>query len=157
MKIYKLISSNGLIYIGKSNYKYLSSRLAVHKSQYLTERNIYKCKSKLLFENNSIVKIELLEEFDNNDKIFVANREKYYIENIDCVNKSIPNNTKKRIQKYNKNYYMENKNTMKSLQKYTCECGMELIKSSKYRHNKTKYHLKYLTNNINGSNIQTEI
>ena len=154
MKIYKLINENNLVYFGKTKSKYLSSRLAVHKSQALTERKINKCKSKILFENNSTVKIELLEEFDNDDKLFIANREKYYIENFDCINKCIPNNTKKRVYNYDFNkYYHDNKHKIKSLQKYKCDCGMEIQRVSKYRHIKTKFHLNFLNNDNNDKKL----
>ena len=139
MKIYKLVNEDGLTYIGKTNCKYLSSRLSVHKSQALTERNIKKCTSEKLFRNNKKVKIELLEITDDKQ------REAYYIEKFDCVNQiksGLPYVVTKKNwliknPNYYKNYYDKNKPNSK---KYTCECGAIICKGSKGRHEKTNNH-----------------
>lgn len=139
MKIYKLTNEEGLIYIGKTNCKYLSSRLSVHKSQALTSRKIKKCSSYILFSSN--VKIELLEETED------KTRELHYINIYDCVNKMKTGLSYKQTKKnwINKNpdyynlYYAKNKNGLK---KIICECGMEICKSSKSRHIKRSSHKK---------------
>ena len=137
MKIYKLTNEEGLIYIGKTNCKYLSTRLAVHKSQALTSRKINKCSSSILFNSN--VKIEFLEETE--DKL----KELYYINLYDCVNKMKTGLTYKESKKnWNKNnpeyynlYYNNNKETIKKTQeKYrdnNKEKEQERVK--KYYHN----------------------
>ena len=139
MKIYKLTNQKGQIYIGKTNYKYLSQRLAVHKSQANTNRNIYKCSSSILFTSN--VKIELLEETED------KSRELYYINLYDCVNKQKTTLNYKESKKnwlnknpnYNKNYYKINKPGKK---KIICECGLTICKYSKSNHIRSKIHKK---------------
>jgi len=138
MKIYKLTNEEGLIYIGKTTQKYLSTRLAVHKSQALTSRKINKCSSYILFSSN--VKIELLEETED------KTRELYYINLYDCVNKfktglSYKSTKKNWIDKnpqYFNEYYKKNKNNIN--EKYKCDCGMIICKTSKSKHIKTKNH-----------------
>jgi len=139
MKIYKLENEDGLIYIGKTTCKYLSSRLAVHKSQALTERNINKCKSKILFDNNKKVKIELLEITED------SNRELYYIEKYNCVNKmktglsykETKKNWNEKNPEYYKNYFRK---TQRNKKKYKCFCGTILCITSKSRHEKSQIH-----------------
>jgi len=144
MKIYKLINEEGLIYIGKTNNKYLSSRLAVHKSQALSSKKKYKCSSYILFTSN--VNIELLEETEDNLK------ELYYINLYDCVNKMKTGTSYKETKKNwnNKNpeyynlYYSKNKN---GLQKIVCDCGITICASSKSRHIRTNIHKKNIVLN----------
>lgn len=144
MKIYKLTNEDGLIYIGKTNSKYLSSRLSVHKSQAKTKRNINKCSSVELFKNNKKVKIELLEETD--DKL----KELYYINLYECVNKMKTGLTYKETKKnwVNKNpdYYNEyQKRTEvkeKRKEKVKCICGDIICKYSISNHLKSKIHKK---------------
>tara|TARA_R110002012_G_scaffold20048_2_gene71430 strand:- start:1450 stop:1935 length:486 start_codon:yes stop_codon:yes gene_type:complete len=139
MKIYKLTNEQGLIYIGRTTCKYLSSRLAIHKSQALTSRKIFKCSSYILFSSN--VKIELLEETED------KTRELYYINLYDCVNKlksglsykETKKNWIKKNPEYYNLYYHKNK---PGQEKIVCECGMVICKYSKSNHIKTKYHKK---------------
>ena len=144
MKIYLLTNEKGLKYVGKTNYKYLSSRKAVHKSQAKTKRNINKCMSAKLFDCE--VKIELLEEVGED---LVEETELKYINMFDCVNKQKPGTTnaesKKNWRKNNPNYYKEyqRKNHERTGgKKYYCECcKLEMLNTSKYRHFKTEQHI----------------
>jgi hypothetical protein len=95
IKIYKLIdNTNGNIYIGQTKQK-LYQRLNNHKQDFkrgstLTSREIIK---------NNNYKIELIEE--TND----LNRERYFIENTECINKVVPGRT-------SKEYYEETKHKL---------------------------------------------
>ena len=81
-KIYKIVdNTNGNVYIGITTQKYLSSRLAGHRQDKT-------CMSRDIIKNGDY-KIELIEETDD------KTRERYWIENTDCVNKQIPGRTKK--------------------------------------------------------------
>jgi len=159
--VYKLYNEGGVYY--GSTITSLSQRLAQHKSQ--------KCSSRILFDPKfSNPKIELIEEFYYDDIKELRDREAYYIENLECVNKRIPNRTKKETQKayydnnkdkilqnkkkirkknkdkigqYNKKYYEENKETMKKIS--FCECGGKYTHVNKARHCRSKKHQKYLT------------
>jgi len=81
-KIYKIIdNTNDNIYIGITTKKYLCDRLAGHNYDYKkTRRN---CTSSEILKNNDY-KIELIETTDD------KTRERYWIENSECVNKIIP-------------------------------------------------------------------
>tara|TARA_R110000822_G_scaffold42529_2_gene115580 strand:- start:30 stop:473 length:444 start_codon:yes stop_codon:yes gene_type:complete len=138
LKIYKLTNEDGLNYIGKTKCKYLSSRLAVHKSQAKTNRKINKCSSSILFVSK--VKIELLEETTD------PTRELYFINKISCVNKNKPTISYKETKKnwcnknpqYHNDYYHKNKDKIN--EKIKCECGKFFCKSSKSHHIQTKFH-----------------
>ena len=79
-KIYKLIdNTNGNIYIGQTKQK-LSQRLRNHKHDYKRDLS---CVSKKIIANGDY-KIELIEETDD------KTRERYWIENTECINIRIP-------------------------------------------------------------------
>ena len=115
IKIYKIIdNTNGNIYIGKTNQKYLSDRLSSHKYD-------KECMSREIIKNGDY-KIELIEETDD------ESRERYWILNTECVNKQIPGRTKKEWNKdnkdkmiaYRKKYY-KNKNNRDKFSLYQKE------------------------------------
>jgi len=136
-KIYKLFSyDNDLVYIGSTTLQ-LSQRLAHHKQDF---NNISRrtCSSKILYENSSNVKIELIEKFPCECKEELIKREGHFIGQIDCVNKRIAGRT-------DKERYEVNKETIKeySAQLYTCECGKTLRFGGKLRHERTKFHINF--------------
>lgn len=114
-KIYKITNSNGFIYIG-STTRDLNTRLIEHKSNYKLwkegKRNFI-TSFKVIEGNNC--KIELLEEIE--DKTQLLTRERFYIENTNCINNKIPTRTQKERQKqinsnrynYAKQWRIENK------------------------------------------------
>ena len=163
MKIYRLVNDEGLIYIGKTTSKNLLKRLAVHKSQANTARNINKCSSKKLFENDSNVKIELLEEIISNDKEELRKLELKYILETDCVNimksgleyKETKQNWYNKNPNYNKNYYHTRNTWVKK--EFKCDCGSVVKNCSKGNHLKSKKHKNYLDSIYNGSNISPEV
>ena len=108
-KIYKLVGG-GLTYYG-STCNELYKRLWSHKS------NFNKCKSKLLFDSGDKVEIILIEKYPCNDKMELHKRERYYIENNDCINKFIPTRTDKEYREDNKDkikeYFETNKDKIK--------------------------------------------
>ena len=95
----------------------------------------------------------------------LRNRERYWIQNNECVNKCIPNNTQKESSKkwydsnkeYKKEYYEQNEQQIKESQKQyraqnkekinekiNCGCGSIVMKCNLSNHKKTKKHLNYL-------------
>lgn len=164
-KIYKLINPiTSKIYIG-STTRDLKTRLREHKSIYKTGKEKRE-KSYLLFNDDDIVNIELIELVNCKDKKELHDRELYYIQKIDCVNKYIPNRTpeqyyqdsKLEICKKNKEYYSIKENndkkqkymkeyssreeTKKRIKQYqqieiVCECGKTVKKSRLARHLRT--------------------
>jgi len=85
-KIYKLIdNTNGNVYIG-STVQTLSKR----KSQHKEEKN--KCMSKFIIANGDY-DIMLIENYPCKSKKQLLSRERYYIENNECINQVIPGRT----------------------------------------------------------------
>ena len=172
-KIYKIISSEcDLVYYG-STVKTLNERLRKHKLDYkrqLIEPNYYVTSFELLKQNN--YEIVLVENYPCNSKKELRLRERFYIENNECVNKFIPgrtpkeyyednherilnqikqyqHNNRKRIIEYKKEYYKTNREIIleQNKKKVICEiCGFEGSKCNLNRHQKSKKCLEH--NNI---------
>ena len=115
-KIYKIINDAlpDLVYYG-STVNTLSKRFGEHKSK------SNKCTSKQLFDCDVKPQIFLVESFPCNSKIELNARERWHIENNVCINKQIPNRTKKewcennkgKINEYVKQYKIDNKEEIK--------------------------------------------
>ena len=122
-KIYKIVdNTTGKIYIG-STCKSLEERLYYHKStykRYLNEKYCFVTSFNILQNEN--YNIILLEECDNiTSKEELRMRERYYIENNECVNKLIPTRT-------GKEYYIDNKEKIKEYRKDNREHHKEYMK-----------------------------
>ena len=145
-KIYKVYNESG-IYYGSTINKYLCNRLAHHKSH----KN---CSSKILFDPKfSNPKIELIEEFYYDDIKELRDREAYYIRNLECINKIIPNRTTK---EWREEHIEDKKKYDKEYRKIKviCDCGSIIQKGQYKRHCRSKKHQKYLTTKApNDSNI----
>jgi hypothetical protein len=102
-KIYKLVG-NGKVYVG-STTQALCKRKTAHISDFKLHNN---CSSREIVTDAAHY-IELIEYFPCNTKEELHKRERYYIEQIDCVNKCIPGRT-------NQEYYEANKDKIKVYQ-----------------------------------------
>ena len=141
-RIYKLINEDSLEYYGSTTEKHLSNRLAKHKSGAKKGTHM---SSKVLFENGKTVRIELVENCEVKDRYELRNRERFYVENNDCVNKRIPNRTKKESYEKNKEHFQEyNKEWRKNNLHRVCECGFTGLKQHHARHLKSKKHLEWV-------------
>ena len=149
-KIYKIVSSNtDKCYVG-STTKSLSKRLSGHKAHMNCGRNTT---SKQILELGNY-SIELLELFPCNSKKELCERERYYIDTLNCVNKVIPCRTLKEWSLDNKEeqsnklkkYRIDNKEIINAKRgvKHTCECGGKYTLRHKATHIKTKRHINYL-------------
>ena len=184
-RIYKINSTNGLVYYGSTTQKYLCNRLSCHKTK---AKNIEKApRSRLLFADGAIVTITSVEDLpDCTDKYELQARERWHIENNECVNKFIPGRTKKeweeankeKIAQQTKEWYEEHKQKRaqqtkeyhqkhkeerreKSKEKITCECGAMVRRANILRHRKTDKHKNKMLeiNNTNNErqNVQAAI
>ena len=147
-KIYKIIDdSNNNVYYGSTIEKYISNRLGGHKKlykRYINNKTKYKSTSCEIIKNNNY-HIELVEEVNCNNKFQLLERERYYIENFDCINKNIPNrgkkeyrdNNKKKIKESQKNYYINNKKKKNESTKKYYNNNKERIKNN-YNNNKER-------------------
>ena len=157
-KIYKIVdNTNGNIYVGSTTEKYLSKRLQRHLSNYNQhlKGNYCNVSSFEILKNNNY-HIELIENVNCNDVYELRNRERYYIENCECINKYIPNRTReerKNTEEYQiKNFIIQKKYREKHKDKIKeivlCECGCEIRQNNLSRHKKTKKHLDLVLTNV---------
>tara|TARA_R110000803_G_scaffold27929_2_gene64912 strand:+ start:160 stop:609 length:450 start_codon:yes stop_codon:yes gene_type:complete len=141
-KIYKL--TNGTLNYYGSTIRPLKIRLNSHK---MLEHS-----SKVLFEGDNTVSIELLENYPCDTKQKLLERERWYIENNECVNNNIPGRTDKEWRdankEYQKEYVIKNKEKIKERKssKILCVCGNYYTYSCKGKHMKTKKHLNICAN-----------
>ena len=140
-KIYKLVNDElNLTYYG-STCNELRKRLYGHKSGAKNKE----CTSHKLFESG-ICKIYLVEKVSCEDKMELTKRERFYIENNECVNKYIPRRT-------DKEYLQDNKEKISQKKKLYNEKNREklLQKAKDYKeYNKEKISQKqkeYYENN----------
>jgi hypothetical protein len=112
-RVYKM-TGGGLAYIG-STKNTLAQRLREHRSDFKRHQNGTKAyiSSFKLFQGDGGVIIELLEEHTDITKAELHKRERYFIENSECVNAAIPYRSKAEhaeIAKLNKKaHHEENK------------------------------------------------
>jgi len=181
-KIYKIVdNTNESIYIGSTCEPILSRRLAGHVANYKTY-----CGSenkKTFVTSYDIIKndnyyIELIELYPCNSKDELLKRERYYIQTLDCVNKTIPGRTKKewnadnmdKIIKYKKQYNNDNKEKIKKYYKeydekrstyrntrLKCLCGSTYLRRSYYLHVKTDLHKQFGFDNHNQIMINIDV
>ncbi len=147
-KIYK-ITNGELDYYGSTTKK-LNERLSGHKYNIKNSPNI--SVNKVMSNGNYT--IELIEELECENINELRQREKYYIENFDCVNKTIPAQTRKEV---NKRYRNNNKDKIKDyynevikIQRRTqfkfCECcNVKVLRNGFWGHTKSKKHKKNIS------------
>jgi hypothetical protein len=111
-KIYKIVCNiTGLVYIGSTTQN-LCGRIQDHKNdykRYLNGKHNYVSSFKILENDN--YNIVLVEEFPCQNKNQLHARERYWIENTECVNMIIPTRTKKEWREDHKEeikIYLEN-------------------------------------------------
>ena len=144
-RVYKLVSSNGLVYYGSTTQKYLCNRLTKHKSDAVSRET--PCTSSFLFADGAEVVITLVENVENcKDKYELQARERWHIENNECVNKQVPGRTKKEwseehkeeLAEYNKIWREKNKEELAEYYKEWREKNKERL---------AKYHKKWEEDN----------
>lgn len=109
-KIYKIVNRvNSKCYVGSTTQS-LTQRLCEHRSKFNKNKGIYT--SKVLFaEDYDGCDIILLEKFPCNDKDELKQKEREWIEKLDCVNRIIVGRTK---QEYKETHKEEKKATDKA-------------------------------------------
>lgn len=149
-KIYAIICNiTGETYFGST--KDFSRRMYDHKSK---KQN---CSSSQILERGDY-RVEILEE-DDYTLEEAREREDFYYQNFECVNKytpGVPGRTKKEwckvnkeaIKEKDKEWYEANKERIeeKNRAKMTCECGSTFRKDTKARHEKTNKHQLFIQN-----------
>ena len=120
-KIYKIVcNKTGKIYIGSTTTT-LSRRLTQHKLSYRRYLNKkYSFNTSFEIIENENFDIVLIEYVNCSDKNELHQRERYYIENTNCVNKLVPLRT-------NKEYKNDHVEMYKEYRKKYCEKNNEKI------------------------------
>ena len=162
-KIYKIVSNQtDDIYIGSTCQK-LCQRMCNHRCNFKLWKNgkYYFVTSFELIKHDDC-KIILIEDYQCDNKEQLNQRERFYVENMDCVNKCIPGRTRK---EYGKEHYQNNRELLcekakiyreshkykireNNKEKHNCECGGKYTTCNKSRHLKSKKHINYLENNM---------
>jgi len=136
-------------YIGATTMVDISTRLLQHKYAFTCyqkgKKAIY-CTSFEVIKNNNF-KIELLEAFSCNNQDELNQKESYYIQNTDCINKKIPGRTYKQYYFDNKDnfksYYQRIKDNDRFKHKIECTCGLHYTINNKNHHmNSYKHQLQ---------------
>jgi hypothetical protein len=145
-KIYKIQhkSGEGQVYVGSTTKQYLSQRMDTHRNDYKQWKNgkIGLITSFNIFETYGIENclITLLESVNANSKDELLAREAYWIKQLNCVNKFIPNRTrqeyyndhKEKIVENKKQYYEKNKEKIAEHQKqYRQDNKEEILEKAK--------------------------
>jgi len=147
-KIYRLVcEETGRQYIGSTSST-LTKRLHNHKYQ----------KSKCASHDFINPKIFLIEDYPCDRKDQLLMRERFHIENTDCVNLNRPiisqQERKEQVEKYYLNnrearlqYYETHKEQTLADKKtkITCECGAVITKGYASPHKKSKKHQKFIS------------
>ena len=149
-KIYKIeCNVTGKVYIGSTCEPTLARRLAGHITnykRYLNGKSNYVTSFKI-FENGDYC-IVLLEKYPCDTKDELLARERYYTNNIDCVNKIKGQGMLNELgeKEYKKQYREKNIDLIhaKKNEKHDCICGGKYTHSHKSKHFKTIQHQQYL-------------
>jgi hypothetical protein len=153
-KIYKIIdNTTDNIYIGSTCEPTLARRLASHVAKYkyyLQCKTVYVTSFKILKNDN--YNIILIEQCACNNRDELLARERFHIENTECVNKVIPGRTnheyrkenKEKIKECSKKYQEENKEKISKIQKIYYTNNKDKIKenSKQYHENNKEKILK---------------
>jgi len=128
--IYKIYdNTNGNVYYGSTSERLIGKRLAHHRANYKKWCNGKGgcCKSFDIIKNGDY-DISLVEKVYYEEKVELHRRERWYIENNECVNKNVPTRTGKEYREehkeerneYLKKYYEQNRDilTAKKKEKY---------------------------------------
>ena len=133
-KIYKIVdNTNGNIYIGSTCEPTLARRLAKHRSNYnLFLKGTYHFVTSFKIIENNDYDIVLMEKCNVQNRDELHARERFYIENNNCVNKIVVGRTRKEYNEDNKEhnrqyrvdhkehykqYRLDNKETIKQQKK----------------------------------------
>jgi len=164
-KIYKIVdNTNNNVYIGSTCEPILARRLAKHIGNFKSYKKgkFHFISSFKIFENGNY-NIVLIEDFPCENKNQLYARERYWTENINCININRNQGIIHELgglQEYKKEYHEKNKesilnrkkiyyqnNKAKLNEKFICYCNGCFTKKNKSTHIKSKKHQAYLENN----------
>ena len=157
-KIYKIVCD----ITNKTYYGSTTTTLCRRLGQHKTQKGIVQY-------GMTNPKIYLVEDFSCDRKEQLFKRERFFIENNECINKNIPTRTRKEYREDNKElikkthkiyeenhkedissnkkkYYINNKEFISLRQKaiINCDCGSSFTVAGKSLHSKSQKHIKYV-------------
>ena len=128
---------------GEKYYGSSEKTLEVRMKKHKCKRNT--CVSRQIIERGDydiyqLCKYDTIEE--------AKMKEKWYIDNKECINERRVRLTEEQKRQYDKEYKEQNKDIIneKKKLKITCECGSVIRKCEFYRHCKTKKHKSFFNN-----------
>ena len=144
-KIYKITAKNadeGDVYFGSTVSK-LYKRINDHKDNYKTRRTHT---SRILFDKYGVENcyIELIKDFKCETKKQLWDEEAKYIKSNKCVNKFIPNRTKKQYVIDTKEHKQQYDKERRQIKIECPICNRIISKAHMSEHNKTKQHLSHI-------------
>ena len=168
-KVYKITNSvSDKCYIG-STAQSLKDRMYSHRSS--ARKGLgSNTSSKLFDEDFDGCIIELIENYPCSSKQELLKRERYWIENSNCVNERLPSRSRReykkdnadKIKKQSREYLERNRDEIQrkrkahymkrqhlTNEKHDCICGGKYTNTNRKRHLKTIIHTNYLMNNLN--------
>ena len=155
-KIYKIVCNiTGLTYYG-STVNPISKRVSQHRCKF--KADTLKCSSRQVLVGGDY-DYSLVEEFSCENKDQLHRRERYYIENNDCVNKEIPGRTRKEYkEQYNKEHYEQNKDKILAKCKEYYEQNKDKISAQKkeYREQNKDKISEYYEKNKDKISVRTK-
>lgn len=137
--VYKITDKDtNRCYIGLTKQA-IERRFQGHR--HLSKKGASRCMSNTFnFDNCDL---ECLEKIATNDIKEARWRERFHMENTECVNKCKP------VQTLKERKEMILKHKLANALEYKCDCGATIRRDSKYRHELSKKHQKYLSSLYN--------
>ena len=140
-KIYKLVAGD-MTYYGSTTRR-LCQRIGCHRADYKKEK--LSSYSKMLFDSGYEVLIFLVENYPCNSKEELLSRERWYIENNECVNKARPIRTYEESLSYQKEYNKQHKDKYDAYAVEYREKNKDYYKQ--YRETHKEYYKQYRERN----------
>lgn len=150
-RIYKILCNKTLLcYIGSTTQS-LSQRLSEHKQGFLKwKKGLTGYITSFDIISNEDYTISLVEDFPCKSKYELEQREKYWVQSLDCINKNVPTRSRReyydenkdKIKDYNKRYYEENKEYFhqKRILNYNNNKDKQKDYSKCYREDRLEYY-----------------
>lgn len=123
-----------------------------HKDNIVNCRIECRTRKQYVIDNKEEITKRLKQYRENNKEFLIKKRKQHYLDNQERIIKKSADyreNNKELLIKKRKEHYLKNKDVIlnRFKQTYTCVCGVVGTKHHKLRHEKTKKHQKYITNN----------
>lgn len=153
-RIYKIVSdSSDLVYVGSTTTS-LAKRMTNHRAnfkRYLAGKYHYVTSFKILEQGNCHIILLECVVCENKEQLHAAERR--WVEQLDCVNKTIPGRTDAEYHQDNREHNLERMkeryqaNRDRLTEKHDCACGGRFTMQHKAVHLRTKKHKCFVVNN----------